>query len=120
MAESADSVTIRRSDYEALLDLLTDAGDLVDANAITAKLVLGETEAFPEEVLDRLTEGTHPVTVFREHRDLSIQELALRAGVGRTYISEIERGLKPGSLSAMARIAAALSVSLDLLVPLRK
>ena len=37
-----------------------------------------------------------------------------RAAVG--YISEIERGLKPGSTSALARIARVLGTSIDALV----
>jgi transcriptional regulator with XRE-family HTH domain len=43
--------------------------------------------------------------------------LARLCGVAQSYISEIETGRKPGSFEAMAKIARALSVSLDDLAP---
>ena len=116
IAETADSVTLRRADFEALADLVTDAQDLADAEAVKARLAAGETEAFPFEVAERILDGEHPVAVFREHRGFTARRLAEAAGVAPSYLSEIENGKKPGSFDAMARIADALQVPLDLLV----
>lgn len=116
IAETADSVTLSRADFEALADLVTDAQDLADAEAVKARLAAGETEAFPFEVAERILDGEHPVTVLREHRGLTARRLAEAAGVAPSYLSEIENGKKPGSFDAMARIAGALQVPLDLLV----
>lgn len=115
IAETADSVTLSRADFEALADLVTDARDLADAEAVKARLAAGETEAFPFEVAERILDGEHPVTVLREHRGLTARGLAEAAGVAPSYLSEIENGKKPGSFDAMARIAGALQVPLDLL-----
>lgn len=115
IAETADSVTLSRADFEALADLVADAQDLADADAVKARLAAGETEAFPFEVADRILDGEHPVAVFRAHRGLTARRLADAAGVAPSYLSEIENGKKPGSFDAMARIADALRVPLDLL-----
>ena len=116
IAETPDSVTLSRTDFEALAELVADARDLADAEAIKARLAAGETEVFPFEVAERMLDGEHPVKVLREHRGLSLRGLAERAGVSSSYLSEIEAGKKPGSFDAMTRLADALDVPLDLLV----
>ena len=116
IAETADSVTLSRADFETLAELVSDAQDLTDADAVKARLAAGETETFPFAVAERLLDGEHPVTVLREHRAFTVRGLAEVAGVSPSYLSEIELGKKPGSFDAMARVAAALEVPLDLLV----
>ena len=44
----------------------------------------------------------------RLETNLSQEELAYRAGVHRTYISQLERGLKTPSLDVVFRLCAAL------------
>jgi transcriptional regulator with XRE-family HTH domain len=55
----------------------------------------------------------------REDKDLSLDELAARAGISKTYLWELERdtaGTKKPSADVLLRIAAALSTTLaDLL-----
>ena len=48
----------------------------------------------------------------REAAGLTQEELAEKAGIHRTYLSEIERGTRNPSLVNIERLAAALSVSL--------
>ncbi|MGQ9366222.1 helix-turn-helix domain-containing protein [Azospirillum sp. ST 5-10] len=115
IAETPDSVTLSRADFEALAELVADAQDLADIEAVKARLSGGETEIYPFEVAERILDGDHPVTVFREHRGVTARGLAEAAGVAPSYLSEIENGKKPGSFDAMARIAEALKVPLDLL-----
>jgi transcriptional regulator with XRE-family HTH domain len=50
----------------------------------------------------------------RQHRlagGLSQEELADRAGLHRTYVSQIERGLKSPSLNALTSLAEALGTA---------
>ncbi len=115
LAETPDSVTLRRVDFEALTDLLVDAQDLADADAVKARLAAGETEAFPFEVAERILDGEHPVKTLREYRKLTVRGLAEIAGISASYLSEIETDKKPGSFDAMARIARALDAPLDML-----
>jgi DNA-binding XRE family transcriptional regulator len=116
IAETAESVTLRRADYEALLEAIEDAADMAALRGVEAGLAAGETEEIPIEMAERLLEGASPVRVWREHRGLAQGELARRAGVGVSYLSEIETGRKPGSLDAMAKLARALGVAVDDLV----
>ncbi len=46
----------------------------------------------------------------RQEKGLSQEELADRAGLHRTYISQVERGLKSPSLRSLEEIAQALGV----------
>ena len=118
LAETPDSVTLRRVDFEALTDLLVDAQDLADADAVKVRLAAGETEAFPFEVAERILDGEHPVKTLREYRKLTVRGLAEIAGISASYLSEIETDKKPGSFDAMVRIARALDVPLDMLAHL--
>ena len=52
----------------------------------------------------------------REERGLSQEVLADTAALHRTYVSQIERGLKSPTLGAMMRLAAALEVQLHVLI----
>lgn len=56
------------------------------------------------------------VRALREARDWSQEELAEQAGLHRTYVSAVERGVRNPTVTVMARIAAALEVSLAVLV----
>jgi len=57
----------------------------------------------------------------RKAAGLSQEELALEAGLDRTYISQVERGKRNVTIVVLARIARALKTTPDrLLVPVRK
>ena len=47
----------------------------------------------------------------RVGKGLSQEELGFQAGVHRTYVSQIERGLKSPTLNTIVRIARALKVT---------
>ncbi len=49
----------------------------------------------------------------REDAGLSQEKLAHQAGLDRTYVSGIERGVRNPSLQNIAKIARALKVPLD-------
>jgi transcriptional regulator with XRE-family HTH domain len=56
------------------------------------------------------------VKLARTRKRWSQAELAQAAGVGRTYVSEVERGARNPALETQAKLAAALGVSLADLV----
>jgi DNA-binding XRE family transcriptional regulator len=70
-------------------------------------------ETFPSEVVKRLVAGESPIRVFREYRGLTQEQLARSAKIARAYLAEIEAGRKPGSISVLRAIAAALELDLD-------
>lgn len=52
----------------------------------------------------------------REAEGWSQEEFADRAGLHRTYVSAVERGVRNPTLSVLARIAKALGITLSELV----
>lgn len=57
----------------------------------------------------------------RKGLGLSQEDLALEAGLDRTYVSQVERGTRNCTIIVLARLAKALKTTPDrLLVPLRK
>lgn len=80
------------------------------------KLAAGEEELVPADIAKRLIAGENAVRVWRQHRGLTVAELANAAVLSQAFISQIETGKREGSISAMKAIAEALSVALDDLV----
>jgi DNA-binding XRE family transcriptional regulator len=115
VAETADTVTLRRADYEALTELLQDARDLADADAVALRLAAGLTETFPVEVAERLLDGVSPIRVLREYRGMAAADLAAAAGLTPSDLAALEAGGSDAAPAVMAQIAAALRVARELL-----
>lgn len=81
------------------------------------KRAAGEEEYIPAEMAERLWAGENRVRVWREHRGLTVSALAQAAGVSQAYLSQIESGVRDGTLKTMAAIARALKLPLDEFVP---
>jgi len=117
-----DTVTLSRSEYEALLDRSEDAEDRAAIDRLEARIAKEGFEAatrdyLPMELAKRLFDGEHPIRVWRAHRGWTREVLAAKAGVSPSYLTEIETRRKPGSFDALAKLAQALDVSLDGLAP---
>jgi len=117
-----DTVVLSRAEYEALLERIEDAEDAAAlAEHRAYEKAVGKDVAranyLPAEAVDRLIAGESPLLVWRKHRGLSGQQLAELSGVPQSYISEIERAVKPGSVQALSKLASALGVTIDDLVP---
>ena len=75
----------------------------------------GEDIALPEAIWDRLEARESPVRVLREFGSMTQKELAEAAGLSQSYLSEIERGAREGTLSTIKALAKALAVPLTVL-----
>ena len=118
MSDTTETVTFTRAEYEALIERLEEAEDLATVAAAEAReAALGKEKAradyLPIELVRRLSAGEHPVRVWRSHRGLTREALAAATGIAPSYLSEIETRRKPGSFAALAKLAAALCISLD-------
>ncbi len=95
---SADEiVTLTREQYDALVERTAVLED---------RLAAAEAEGdarLPHEVALAIMEGASPVRAFRDQHRLTLRELSERSGVALSYLSEIERGRKPGSIAALTR-----------------
>jgi len=58
------------------------------------------------------------ISSFRNGASISQEELAARAGVHRTYISQLERDLKSPTIDTLRKIALALDVKTSHLIKL--
>jgi DNA-binding XRE family transcriptional regulator len=88
--------------------------DLIEDAAATAAYhrTRGQ-ETVPIELVDRMLAGENPVRLWREHRGLTLEALAAKAGVGKGYLSQIETGARKGPVETRRKIAVALGVDLD-------
>jgi DNA-binding XRE family transcriptional regulator len=107
------TVTLSRRDWEAFIDALDEQRDLEILREADKRWARGEDDGLPIAFAERLFAGESPVRVWREFRSLSTTALAKKANVSQPYLSEIENGLKPGSVATLKKLAAALKVDLD-------
>ncbi|MGH7015095.1 MAG: helix-turn-helix domain-containing protein [Stellaceae bacterium] len=76
-------------------------------------------ELIPAAVVDRLLAGENPIRVWREYRRLTLEQLADATGISKPYLSQIENGLRQATVNVLGRLAGALAVDLDQIVPPR-
>lgn len=106
---------MRRGDYEALIRTAENAADI----GLLRRAASGrrEEDYLPIALVERMINGESAVRIWRKHRGLSAVALARKAGLPASYLSEIERGHKPGSVKALRALARILDLDLDDLVP---
>jgi hypothetical protein len=111
------------TEYEALIERLEDLEDAIEvakfrADEQTRGIEAVRADCLSGALVNRLLTGEHPVRIWREHRGLTGSALAIKAGaLPVSYLCEIEGRRRPGSVSAYRRLATALAVTLDDLVP---
>ena len=107
---SEETITLTRTEYDALVqrcDELEDRLAAIDAdNGVSVS----------HEVALAIIGGKSPMLAFRNHQGVTLRELSEKTGLAVSYLSEIERGRKAGSASALARIAGALDTTIDSLL----
>jgi DNA-binding XRE family transcriptional regulator len=104
------------ADYERLLDLADDKADVLSAMSAEQRRREGE-EYLPAEMVDRILAGESALKVWRKHRGMTLQTLSKAVGVGQSFLSEIENGNRRGAPSLWRKLAGALSVSADDILP---
>ena len=107
---SEETVTLTRTEYDALISRNDELEDRL------AALDADDGTRVPHEVALAIIRGQSPILAFRNHRGLTLRELSDKTGIAASYLSEIERGHKNGSASALAKIASALGTTVDSLI----
>ena len=105
-------VVLTLDEYEGL----AGAADVAAAKTVRADIAAGCDELVPAELVKRILAGENPIRAWREHRDMTARDLASKARLSPTYLSEIETGKKDGSVSVVRNIADALDVEIGDLV----
>jgi ribosome-binding protein aMBF1 (putative translation factor) len=106
-------IVMPEAEYEALID----AVDIAEARRIQADIAAGREELIPSEIVDRFLDGENSIRVWREYRGLTATDLAVKAEISAAYLSELETGKKTGTVDTLRKIATALNLTLDDLVP---
>jgi DNA-binding XRE family transcriptional regulator len=109
-----------KSEYERLVALEADE-DVGTARVVRrarAAVSAGREVLLPQTVVDRLAAGDNPVRVLREWRDMTQGMLAHAIGTMQGYMSDIESGKRKGTVALHQKIARALGVPIDLLLPI--
>lgn len=115
LSETKQTVTLRRKDYDALVRAAEDAADRAAVEAHRAHedrvgWAVARQSYLTSDETRRLLDGSSPVRIWREKREMTQRVLAEAARVAVSYLSEIETGKKPGSFAAMQRIALVLEI----------
>ena len=110
-------VVLPENDYDRLIEAAEDASDAAAHRAVMADLATGTEERVSLDIVERLMAGENPITVYRDWRSLNQSELAAKAGIPASYVSEMENGKKAGSWDARCKIADALDIDVGDLRP---
>lgn len=102
---------------EAYLEMISLLEDFEDRYAMDQALIDYEEGAtVPGEVVNSILNGVSPLRAWRENRGFTLDSLAKRVGVSKSYLSQIENNRKSGSLNLYRQISTVLNVAVDDLV----
>jgi len=79
-----------------------------------------DQESVPSEVVDRILAGENRIRVWRQHRGLTLDRVAEKTGIGKGYLSQLERGQRAGTVHVLQQLAVALQVEIEDLVRSRQ
>jgi DNA-binding XRE family transcriptional regulator len=109
-----------KSEYDRLARLVADE-DIGTARVVRnarEKIAAGREVMVPKAVVDRLAAGENPIRVLREWRAMTQTELVVKIGITQGYLSDLEAGKRKGPVALHQKIARALGVPIDLLLPI--
>ena len=103
-------------EYERLLEATEETTDVRAYDEAKRRLASGQDELLPATMVKRIIGGENALRVWREHRGLTLKELADRAQVSAPFVSQIEKGQREGSVETMRKLADTLKISVDDLI----
>ncbi len=98
-------------EYRGMVASLEESVDRAAIDRARRENEAGDT--IPGDVVQAILDGAAPLRAWRQHRRLTLDELAAKVGVTKGCLSQIENGPKSGALDLVRRLAAALDVTLD-------
>jgi DNA-binding XRE family transcriptional regulator len=108
-----EMVVLPRTEYDRLLDAAEMAADVAAYDKVKEAFERGEEEYVPADVVHRMIAGENLVRVWRQYRGLTLEQLAERAGISKSFLSQIETGKRAGTVDKLQLIAAALNLTID-------
>jgi len=110
-----EMVILPKADYERLVSHQTeDQSDSKEARKILRRVEAGSEPLIPLEVYKLIRhKGMSRLRAWRTYRGISGEAMAAKLGISRSYMTQLENGLRKGSLETMGKLAAALGTTLD-------
>lgn len=116
-----EMVILTKSDYDALVDLASDAEEDAADAAIYAErkaaLDRGDDSVLPAEVSAEITRGASRLKAIRKWRGKSQVEIAEAVGIAQSYLSSLETGTRAMTDDLVDRFATALDVPREWVAP---
>jgi DNA-binding XRE family transcriptional regulator len=110
-------VILPAADFERLVDLAEDARDVRDAEEALTEIAAGSVELLTHaEVLSFLA-APSPIAFWRKRRGMTQAALASAAGVSQAYLAQIEGAKRSGDVQLYRRLAGALGVDVEIILP---
>jgi ribosome-binding protein aMBF1 (putative translation factor) len=103
-------------EYERLVEAAEESTDVRAYDEAKRRLASGQDELLPATMVKRILDGENALRVWREHRGLTLKELADKAQVSAPFVSQIEKSQREGSVETMRKLADALKISVDDLI----
>ncbi len=97
------------------LDDLEDMEDAIEAAAIHGRILRGEEEAFPSDLVYSIIDGVSPIRAYRKYRGMTQIKLAEASHLKQPAIARAEKG-GATSVSALQAISKALNVDIEMLL----
>jgi len=120
--DGEDLAVLPKGEYERLISRASDedVGTARIVRETRGAVAAGKEIVLPKAIVDRLATGENPIRVLREWRKMTQAELAMSESVRITqgYLSDLESGKRKGPISLHQRIARALGVPIELLLPI--
>ena len=103
-------------EYIKIQELIEDIEDKKDIEEYFELLKSGEEQIIPSEVTFAILQGVNPIRAWREYKQIKVKELASRAGITPSYLSQIETGKRNPTIDTLKAIAEALAIDVEMLI----
>ena len=110
-------VILSRDEYDRLIAPPEDRTDDKTARGAIAQIASGAEAVLSESELDEFLKAKTPLSFWRKKRRMTQADLAKATDIAQGFISEIESGQKPGTPATLKKIAQALNIKIDDLIP---
>jgi len=103
-------------EYVKIQGLIEDIEDKRDIEEYFKLIQSGEEQTIPSEVTFAILQGVNPIRAWREYKQIKVKELANRAGITPSYLSQIETGKRNPTIDTLKAIAQALGIDVEMLI----
>ncbi|WP_353203340.1 helix-turn-helix transcriptional regulator [Sphingomonas sp.] len=104
------------ADYDRLVDIAEDRADTDAAVAAEQRRRTG-AEYVPFALVESIVNGENALRAWRKYRGMSLETLATLTGSRKSALSEIENGKAHGKPALWRKLAEALAVTVDEILP---